>query len=226
MVVVLGTQIAFTDVGHVNDRLISQEVQLLTARCDRIGIITNKGTHRQARVQVFLQLAHRIDFLGQCLIGARLTANAIQTLFQALQVRQDQFGFDNFNIANRVHRPLHVHHVVIVKATHHFEDGIAFADVPQELVTQAFALRRTTHQACDIGEVHRGMDNTCTLTNLSQLFQTQVRYRHRGLIGFDCTKGIVRSFCVLRTGQSIKQRRFAHIRQSNNTNSKAHRHPP
>lgn len=59
--------------------------------------------------------------------------------FAGVEVRQRQFGVDNFNIISRVNFAGNVNDVVIFKAANNVTDRFSFTDVGQELVTQTFA---------------------------------------------------------------------------------------
>jgi len=52
-----------------------------------------------------------------------------------------------------------VHDVRVLEAAHHVRDGVAFADIGEELVAQAFALRCAGHEPRDIDELDRGGDD-------------------------------------------------------------------
>ncbi len=60
-------------------------------------------------------------------------------LFQALQIRKHQFGFDRLQIRDRIDAAFDVGDVVVLKATQHVGDGVAFADCGEKLVAQPFA---------------------------------------------------------------------------------------
>src|SRR5699024_12075652 len=68
----------------------------------------------------------------------------------------------------------HVDDVVVVKAAHHMDDGVALPDVPQELVAQARALGRALDQARDVHELDDGGGLFVCLPDLGQLFHPYV----------------------------------------------------
>ena len=219
-------QVLLAHVGHIDDWLIGEEVQLLAAGRQRVHIVIDQRPGRISAIQVSLQRLHRLDLLGQRLIGARLAAQAVQPLLQTLQVSEDELGLDNPHIAHRVHRSLHMHHVVIVKAAHHLQDGIALANVAQELVPQPLALGGPAHEPGDVRKVHRSVNDAPALANLGELLHPRVGHRHRRLVRLDGAEGIIRRLRILRPRQRIEQRRLPNIRQTNNTNGKTHRHAP
>ena len=48
-----------------------------------------------------------------------------------------------------------MHDVIVLEAAHDVRDRIDFADVRQELIAEALALRGARDQSCDIDEFHR-----------------------------------------------------------------------
>ena len=76
-----------------------------------------------------------------------------------MQVGQHQLGVDRFDVANRIDAAFDVHHVLIFVAADDVQDRVDVAQVAQELVAQAFALRRAAHQARDIDQLKNGRDD-------------------------------------------------------------------
>ncbi len=106
--------------------------------------------------------------------------------------------------------------VVVLKAANHIHDGIGLADVGQELVTQAFALRGARHQASNVNKLHRGWQDALGRDNLCQLIQSGIGQLDNAGIGLDGAEGIVLSSDA-GLGQRIKQGALAHIGQSNDS---------
>ena len=75
--------------------------------------------------------------------------------------------------------------VVIVKAAHHMHNGVALADVAQELVAKASTLAGTLHKARDIHELHDGRGLFVGLPDLGQLVQPLVRHSHDAGVRLD-----------------------------------------
>jgi len=57
------------------------------------------------------------------------------------------------------------------KAAHHVRDGVALADIGEELVAQAFALRGAGHESRDIDELDRGGDELSAASRWRQALQ-------------------------------------------------------
>ena len=107
--------------------------------------------------------------------------------------------------------------VVVVKAAHHMHDGVALADVAQELVAQAGTLAGTLHQTGDVHELHDGGGLFVGLPDLGQLVQPLVRHRHDAGVRLDGAEGIVCSLRILGGGDGVEQSGLAHVGQADDT---------
>jgi len=95
--------------------------------------------------------------------------------------------------------------VVVFKAAQDVGDGVAFADVGKELVTEAFALRRAFHEARDIDEGHPRGDDLFGACDFGQDIKTRVRHADIADVGFDRAKREVRGLCGGGLGQCVEQ---------------------
>ena len=165
---------------------------------------------RHERFEHGLGLLHFLVELG-------LLLQAVEALFRAFEVGEQQFGFNGVHVAQRIHAAVHMGDVFIVEAAHHFHDGRAFADVGQELVAETFALARAAHKTGDVHEVHGGINGLGGLHKLGQRVHALVRHGHGGLVGFDGAEGIVRGFGVLGLGERVEQGGLAHVGQTDDS---------
>ena len=131
--------------------------------------------------------------------------------FDAVEIRQRQFGIDDFDIAGRIDLSGHMDDVVVFETAHHVRDGVDFANVREKLVAQALALRCPGDQSCDIHELHRGRQNLLRMHDGGELLQTRIRHRHHAHIGINGAKGIIFRR-DLRARQRVEQCGLAHIR--------------
>ena len=92
-------------------------------------------------------------------------------------------------------------HVFILEAAHHVDNGVALADVCQELVAQAFALGGTLDKAGDVNEFDDRRGNFLRVVQIAQLLQALVRHRHNTHVGVDGAEGVVR-----RLGARLRER--------------------
>ena len=76
-----------------------------------------------------------------------------------LHVGQQQLRIDRFNIAQRINAAIDVDDVFIFIAADHVQHGIDVPQIAQELIAEAFALRRAAHQAGNIHQLKNGRDD-------------------------------------------------------------------
>ena len=140
-----------------------------------------------------------------------------------LEVGEDQLIVDGVDVRDGVHglglgHILHdMDDVVVVKATHHMDDGVALADVAEEFVAEACALTCALHEARDVHELHDGGGLLVGLPDLSQLVQPLVGHGHDAAVRLDGAEGIVCGLRVLGGGDGIEQSGLADVGQADDT---------
>ena len=82
---------------------------------------------------------------------------------------------DHADVRQRVHLAVDVDHVVVVEAAHDVHDGVALADVRQELVPEASASEGAFHQAGDVHELAGGGDDVGGAADGGERLQAVVR---------------------------------------------------
>ena len=216
-------QAVLVHIGAVNNRLRSEQRQFAPHLAERLVEFRHLiGRGGPAFVQVREQLPSLIHSLCQFPVALDLFLEAFQALGHAVDVGQQQFCFNRFHIAQRVNAAVHMGNIFVFKAAHHFHDGRAFTDIGQELVAQSFALARPSHQTGNVDEVHRGVNGLGGSDQLGQGVYTGIRHRHRSLVRLDGAEGIIRGLGVLRPGQCVEKRGFAHIGQSDDAYAQCH----
>ena len=90
---------------------------------------------------------------------------ALDAVFHGFEVFQLQLCVDDFLVAYGVHRAVHVDDVAIVEAAQHVDDGVALADVAQELVAESFTFAGALHQSGNVYD-----DKTINLSFYSRAF--------------------------------------------------------
>ena len=96
-------------------------------------------------------------------------------------------------------------------------DGIALADVAQELVAQAGTLAGTLDQTGDVYKLHDGRSLFAGLPDLSQLVQPLVRHGHDAAVWLNGAEGVVGGFRVLGGSDGVEQSGLADVRQTDDT---------
>ncbi len=112
-------------------------------------------------------------------------------------------------------------HVVIFKAAYHVSDGFGLADIGEKLVTQAFTLGCTFHQAGNIHKLHGSGQHALGLDDLCQFVQARVRHGYHAGIWLNGAKGEVLS-TDFSFGQRIEKGGFADVGQADNTAIESH----
>ena len=194
-------QVVLAHVRGVDDGLRRQQAHLAHER----GLIVVLGVELEragvlARAEVLSQLFHPRGGRGGLLV-ARLAGllEFRQTVFHHFKVAQDELGVDGLDVAHRVDAALDVDDVRAVKAAHDVHDGVALADVSEELVAQALALRRALHKARDVHEFHDGRGFLVRVPDLGQLVEARVRDRNNADVRLDGAERIVRGACAPRS---------------------------
>ena len=122
--------------------------------------------------------------------------HALDAVFYGFQVFQLQFRIDDFLIAQRVYRTVYVNDVIVFEAAQHVDDGVALADVSQELIAQAFSLAGTLHKAGNVYNVAHSGHNATRMYQFGQSCQSLVGHGYLSHLGVDSTKRKVGCLCL------------------------------
>src|SRR5581483_9980596 len=101
-------------------------------------------------------------------------------------------------------------------------DGVDLADIGEELVAEALALRGAAHQAGDIDEGQPGRNDLCGLRDFGELVEPGIGHRDLADIRLDGAERIVGRLRRGGLGQRIEQRRLADIGQPDDTAFESH----
>ena len=101
------------------------------------AVLGFKGGSRIAIVEVLQKAGHFVGGYAGILVALGHLDHALVALGRALNVGEQEFGFNGLDVAQRIDRTVHMGDVVVLKAAHHLKDGGAFADVAEELVAEA-----------------------------------------------------------------------------------------
>ena len=77
---------------------------------------------------------------------------AVQALLDRAHVGEAELGLDHLDVGHRVDLARDVDDVLVLEAAHHVDDRVGLADVGEELVAEAFALRCAGDEAGDVDE--------------------------------------------------------------------------
>jgi hypothetical protein len=109
-----------------------------------------------------------------------------------------------------------VQYVVVLECADDVHDRVRLANGGEELVAQAFALRCALHQTRDVDELHRGRHHALRLDDAFEHRKARVRDIDSAHVGVFRREWIVRGQHVGRR-QCIEQRRFADVRQADDS---------
>ena len=112
-------------------------------------------------------------------------------LLQGLHIGQDQLGLDDLDIGSGIDLAVDVDDIVVGEDPDHLTDGVALANVGQELVTQTGALGGAFDDAGDIDEGHRCRKDSFGPEHLRQPGQPGVGQRDHTLVGLDRGEWVV-----------------------------------
>ena len=145
---------------------------------------------------------------------------AAETVLHHLEVGEDQLQVDGFDVADGVDAfglvdiLDNVDDVVVVKAAHDMHDGVAFADVAEELVAEPRALRRALDQPRDVDKFDRGGRFFVGLPDFGQLVEPGVRHGDDPGVRLDGAERIVGRLGVAGGGDGVEKGGFAHVGQA------------
>ena len=146
-------QLVLVEVEDVEERLGGQQVQLAQRPAVEPG-----GEDGLPAVEHLLRLAHGLELGHDVLLDPRLLLQPRDGLLDRLQVGEDQLGVDGLHVVLRRDAPVDVHDVVVLEDPDDLADGVAVADVREELVAQPLALAGALDDAGDVDEVDRRGD--------------------------------------------------------------------
>jgi tetratricopeptide (TPR) repeat protein len=203
-------QFLFRDIAGEERGLRGEQEQSLQHRCFLRRHI--KAESKFAAVQMRLQTVDQVEFSLRLFVpsfGELLLFRA--PLLDAVEIRQNQFGVDDFNIPNGVHRIHHVFDIGVFKTANHLDDGVHFTDVPQELIAQTFAGARPLHEPGDIDKFKDGGYQLLRTADGGQHGQALVRDGNDSLVWLDGAKAIIGRHGLASLSDSIEESTLADV---------------
>src|SRR5690348_868408 len=94
------------------------------------------------------------------------------------------------------------------------DDRVDLADVGEELVAEAFALARSTNEACDVDEFDLRFDLIGRLGDRSYPVEPWIGHGDAADVRLNRAEGVVGRLRGGSLGQGIEKRRFANVRQA------------
>ncbi len=112
-------------------------------------------------------------------------------------------------------------HVRVGENAHYLADRVGLANVGKELIAQTLPLRRAAHQAGNVDEAHCGWDDPGRVVQPGERLEPRVRETDNAHVGLDRRERVVRCHRAS-PGQRVEQGGLAHVRQSDDSDLKAH----
>ena len=106
-------------------------------------------------------------------------------------VGQREFGVDHLDVGQRIDAVGDMDDIAVFEAANDVGDRVRLADVGKELVAQAFALRGTGNQACDIDELDRGRNRLLGLHDRTERREARIGYLDDADVRLDRAERIV-----------------------------------
>ena len=213
--------VVFLDVCAVEQRLGGEEGEVLDDADHLVAVVHDGACGAAFFESLFQKFASGEASLRFGVAGAGTFGFGGEAFLDGVEVFEDEFRFDDFHVADRVHRTAHVYDVLVVEAADDFHDGFAFADVGEELVAEAFALGGTLHEARDVHEFGDGGDDGLGIVDLHQFVEAAVGDADHAHVRFDGAEGVVRGFGA-GVGDSVKDGGLAYVREAYDTAFETH----
>ena len=147
---------------------------------------------------------------GDLVAAARLADDALVAPLGLLEVGVDELGLDRLDVGGRVDAALGVDDVLVVVRAHDVQEGVALADVGEELVAEPLPLGRARHEARDVVELDRVPDDVRRLDGRGDLLEALVADGHDGDVRLDRREGVVRRLGA-GLAEGVEQRGLARV---------------
>ena len=159
---------------------------------------------------------------GLLVAALGLLAVLVGAALGGLQVGEDQLEVDDLDVADRVDAVLDMGDVGVVEAADDVEDGVHAADVPEELVAEAFALGRAADKAGDVDELDLSLDLLRRFGDVADAVEPFVGDGDAADVWLDRAEGIVGRLRRRSLGQRVEKCGFANVRQADDAAAEAH----
>mmetsp|Transcript_3941 Transcript_3941/g.10293 ORF Transcript_3941/g.10293 Transcript_3941/m.10293 type:complete len:247 (-) Transcript_3941:378-1118(-) len=140
-------QIFISHIRRVHHRLHRQQIK---ASCDfQLTLAQDAQPRGPARVEDFCEFFQHDTLLSSLLPRGTLS----KPTFDDRKICKSQLDVYHLDVRDRVHRAAHVHHSLILEAADDVDYCIAFTDICEELIPEAFTVARARHEPCDVDKV-------------------------------------------------------------------------
>src|SRR6187551_3431863 len=109
-----------------------------------------------------------------------------------------------------------MHHVRIVETTDNVQNCVTLPDISKEFISETFAFAGSLYESGDVDNFNRRGHNPLRHNQFGKLVHSLIGNSDYAYVWLNCTKRKV-SRLGFRIGKAVKQGRFPHIRQTDNT---------
>ncbi len=198
---------------------VSSESSRSRSRSNSSSAIARTGlpSSSQARMR-FSDSRQRIASLSMAF--AALSARCARALHR-VEVGERELGVDDRDVRGGIDAPRHVHDVRVLEAAHHVGDRVHLADVREELVAEALALRGAGDEAGDVDELDRRRQDLLRLRDGRERVEPRVGHGHDADVRVDGAERVVLGRDA-GARQRVEQGRLADVRQADDAAADAH----
>lgn len=153
-------------------------------------------------------------FLGQgfFVVVFGVVGDFLQLFFVVVEVGEDQFEVDDFDVVFGVDIVGYVDYVVVFEVVYYVGDGVGFVDVGEEFVVQVFIFGGVCYQVGDVDEFYCGGQYVFGFDDFGQGVQVCVGYWYDVVVWFDGVEWEV-FCCDIGFGQGVEQGGFVDVGQ-------------
>ena len=136
---------------------VSSESSRSRSRSNSSSAIARTGLPSSSQARIFLSESRQRDRI--LVHGLRGLVGALHRALDGLEVGERELGIDDGDVGRGIHAAGDVHDVGVLEAAHDVRDRVHFADVREELVAEALALRGAGDEAGDVDELDGRRDD-------------------------------------------------------------------
>ena len=154
---------------------------------------------------------------GRFVTALGVLGQTLDFLLDAFEIGHDELGRDGLDVADGINGTGDVMDVFVFEAANDLDDGVDFADVSEEFVAKTFALGGAFNESGNVNEFDSGRNDDLGLGDLRQDFEAGIGDGDDADVWIDGAEGVIGGLGLARACDGVKQGRFAHIRQANNS---------
>ena len=195
---------------------------------NRVALFPREGAYALPIFEVRQESRARVRLGAERGLRLGLLLHLVVAALELLHVGEDELRLDDFRVADGVDGGrlvaalLDVDDVVVLEAPHDVEDGVALADVREELVAETLALRGALHETRDVGELHGRPDYLLWIDDFREFFETGIGHFDYGRVRLDGAERIILRRRLLTLRQRVEQCGLPYVGKPDDTYAKAH----